>query len=140
MAEFGENLELIFSVRSRLTDYQNGLKIWSKQPILGIGYNRIRYAKRQLNIISEVESDITHSGASFHSSFLVILVSGGVIGLILFSGVLVKLAGGGEFAKYATIFLSLLSISDNIVLHPFILFLLFTLLPLTLVNPSRKLR
>ena len=137
---FGEgvNLRRTFSIQSRISDYQNALKIWSKSPIFGIGYNRIRYAKVKLNIIEAVGSDMTHSGASFHSSFLIILVSAGVIDLIVFILVLAKLASLSEFARFLLLFLSLLSLSDNIILHPFILFLFFTLLSLSSLSPSRR--
>ena len=137
---FGEgvNLRRTFSIQSRISDYQNALKIWSKSPIFGIGYNRIRYAKVKLNIIEAVGWDMMHSGASFHSSFLIILVSAGVIDLIVFILVLAKLASLSEFARFLLLFLSLLSLSDNIILHPFILFLFFTLLSLSSLSPSRR--
>lgn len=139
---FGEgvNLNRMFSVQSRVEDYKNAFKIWRKNPLFGIGYNRIRYEKVKMNIIEEFNSDLTHSGASFHSSFLIILVSSGVIGLILFILILFKVALINEFSKYAVFFLSLMSLSDNILLHAFILFLLFSLIALTNFNPSRKLR
>ena len=137
---FGEgvNLSRIFSLKSRWVDYQVGTKIWEKNPILGIGYNRIRYSKLKLNIIEAVGSDITHSGASFHSSFLTVLVSGGIIGLILFLLVLLKFAKINLFSRNLVIFLSLFSLSDNVLLHPFLLLLLLTLIPIFSINPSRK--
>ena len=139
---FGEgvNLRRMYSVQSRISDYQNALKIWSKSPIFGIGYNRIRYTKVKMNIIEEVGLDSTHSGASFHSSFLIILVSAGVIGLVLFILVLAKLASLSEFARLLVIFLCLLSLSDNIILHPFIIFLFFSLFSLSAIIPSRRLQ
>ena len=134
----GVNLTRIFSIESRMEDYRNAVKMWKKQPILGIGYNRIRYEKIKMNIIEEVNSDITHSGASFHSSFLIILVSSGIIGLTLFVLVLFKIAGINEFSSYAVIFLSLMSLSDNILLHPFVMFLFFSLVSLFNFNGFRR--
>lgn len=137
---FGEGVNLLrlFSVQSRLEDYQNAIKIWSKNPVLGIGYNRIRYEKVRLNIIETTGADLTHSGASFHSSFLIILVTSGIIGLVLFIPVLMRLAEVNEFSRYIIIFLSLFSLSDNILLHPFVLFLFLSLIALFKINPSRK--
>lgn len=137
---FGEgvNLSRIFSLKSRWVDYQVATKIWEKNPILGIGYNRIRYSKLKMNIIEAVGSDISHSGASFHSSFLTVLVSGGIIGLILFLLVLFRYAKINLFSRNLIIFLSLFSLSDNVLLHPFLLLLLLTLIPVFSINPSRK--
>ncbi|OGK39818.1 hypothetical protein A2954_01470 [Candidatus Roizmanbacteria bacterium RIFCSPLOWO2_01_FULL_37_12] len=137
---FGEgvNLGRMFSVRSRLDDYRAAIKIWRRSPLLGIGYNRIRYEKIRINIIEGFGSDLTHSGASFHSSFSIILVTGGVIGLVLFIFVLLRLSMINEFSRYLVIFLSLMSLSDNILLHPFIIFLFLSLTALYRVSPSRK--
>ena len=121
----GVNLARTFSISSRVIDYQNGLKIFKKYPLFGIGYNRIRYVKKDMGLLSDVDFDVTHSGASFHSSFLVMLVTGGMVGLAFFLVLLVKLSrevpNGGIYLG----FLGLLSFFDNILLHPFILFLLF---------------
>ncbi|MBI4226082.1 O-antigen ligase family protein [Candidatus Roizmanbacteria bacterium] len=139
---FGEgvNLARTFSIESRIDDYRTAIKIWQKKPLLGYGYNRIRYLKRQMNIIEEVGFNITHSGASFHSSFLVVLVSAGVLGFSFFILTLIQLAMFSEFNKYIVLFLGLLSFADNIFLHPFILFLFFSLTLLSRLTPSHKLR
>ncbi|OGK25246.1 hypothetical protein A3F58_01765 [Candidatus Roizmanbacteria bacterium RIFCSPHIGHO2_12_FULL_37_9b] len=139
---FGEgvNLERTFSVESRVNDYKTAIKMWQKKPLLGVGYNRIRYVKRQMNVIGEAEADITHSGASFHSSFLIILVSGGFVGLGLFMGVLYRIFQVSMLGKYYVVFLGLLSLTDNIILHPFILFMLFSLCLLDRFIPFRRLR
>ncbi len=128
----GVNLKRIYTIESRIEDYKNAMKIWQKNPIIGIGYNRIRYEKIKTSIIEENGADVIHSGASFHSSFLIILVTSGVVGLILFLLALYKLSLISEFSKYGVIFLSILSLADNILLHPFILFLFFSLVALSL--------
>lgn len=113
----GVNLKRFYSIVSRQEDYQTGLKLWKNKPILGYGYNRIRYIKK---------SDSLHSGASFSSSFLTILVSSGVLGLFGFLGVLGRLGKINKISQPLIIFLSIISLFDNILLHPFILFLLLT--------------
>ncbi|MEK7523387.1 MAG: O-antigen ligase family protein [Patescibacteria group bacterium] len=112
----GVNLKRLYSITSRGQDYLQGINLWKNKPILGYGYNRIRYVKN---------SDSFHSGASFNSSFLTILVSSGVLGLLGFLGVLGRLGRINKTSQYLIIFLSILSLFDNIILHPFILFLLF---------------
>lgn len=113
----GVNLKRFYSIVSRQEDYQTGLSLWKNKPILGYGYNRIRYIKK---------SDSLHSGASFSSSFLTILVSSGVLGLGGFLGVLGRLGKINKTSQYLVIFLGIISLFDNVLLHPFILFLLLT--------------
>ena len=121
----GVNLLRLFSVESRKESYIQAIKIWQKKPIFGIGYNNIRYEKIK-TYVKEYNLEASHAGASFHSSFLIILVCGGVVGLLLFIYVLYQLAINNQLFFILIIFLSLLSLSDNILLHPFILFQLLT--------------
>lgn len=133
------NLLRTTSIFTRARDYVIGFEIWRKNPIIGIGYNHIRYEKDRY-----VDEPITeafnpsHASASFHSSFLMILVTGGVVGFLFYLWVLYAVAQVNEFAKYSVIFLSILSLSDNVLLHPFILFLLFILTAVFMINPYPK--
>lgn len=122
----GVNLTRFFSISSRLIDYQKAVKVWQKSPFVGIGYNRIRYIKKDL---------ISHSGASFHSSFMIVLATTGIIGFFLFLFSLTKMIGYSLFAPFFLIFVSLVSLGDNSFLHPFVLFLTLSLMSF---NPSRK--
>ncbi len=122
----GVNLTRFFSVSSRIVDYQTAVKVWEKSPLIGIGYNRIRYIKKDL---------ISHSGASFHSSFMIILATTGIIGLCLFLLSLYKMVNYSLFSPFFLCFISLISLGDNSFLHPFVLFLMFSLMSF---NPSRK--
>lgn len=122
----GVNLIRTFSIRSRLIDYQVGYQIWKKQPLFGLGYNRLRYIKND---------QFSHSGASLHSSFMIIIATTGIIGLALFGLGLFYLAKSVELISYLIIFLSIASLADNIFLHPFLIFLLFSL---TAVNLSHR--
>jgi len=130
---FGEGVNLLrtSTIESRVEDYNRGLKIWQNNSIVGIGYNRIRYFKLNQEIENRGES---HAGASFHSSFLIILVTTGVVGLGAFVYWLWTVAKTGNFALTSAVFLGVYSLFDNILLHPFILFLWPVLIGLT----SRK--
>lgn len=112
----GVNLKRLYSIESRIEDYRQGFKIWKNSPIIGFGYDRIRYIK---------QSNSIHSGATFSSSFLTILVSSGLFGLASFVLALWSLSKSSKIAPILLIFLSLISLFDNILLHPFILYLLF---------------
>jgi hypothetical protein len=126
----GVNLLRTSTVSSRMESYREGLSMWRKDPLFGIGYNRIKYEKRN-------EWNDNHAAASFHSSFLMMLVTGGSIGLGLFLGSLYEISRVSRYALFAVVFLSAISLFDNILLHPFILFFLFLTVALT-VSPSRK--
>jgi hypothetical protein len=113
----GVNLKRFYSIASRAEDYRQGIDLWKNKLIFGYGYNRIRYIKNSGSI---------HSGATFSSSFLTILVSSGILGLLSFIWTLWSLKKSNKIAPILLIFLSIVSLFDNILLHPFILFLLFT--------------
>jgi len=119
------NLLRTTSISARLEDYQKGIEIWKKSPILGIGYNHIRFEKEKYIHKVFVESyNPSHGIASFHSSFMIVLVTGGVVGLILFLYILLDLAKKSTFMMIAIVFLSILSFFDNVLLHPFVIFFL----------------
>lgn len=115
----GVNLKRLYSINSRTVDYSQGINLWKNKPLIGYGYNRIRYVKK---------SDSLHSGASYSSSFLTILVSSGILGLISFIWVLWSFRKLNKLASLILIFVSIISLFDNVILHPFILFLVFVTL------------
>ena len=120
----GVGLTRNFSIFSRITDYKNALTIWGKYPLTGIGYNRIANIKKQMKIFNQKENIPVNSAGSFSSSYLIILVTSGIIGLLGFLEVLVKLWKDNYNMRPIILFIILLSFTDNIILHPFIMFLL----------------
>ncbi|PIX70343.1 hypothetical protein COZ39_04585 [Candidatus Roizmanbacteria bacterium CG_4_10_14_3_um_filter_33_21] len=118
----GVNLARMFSINTRVNDYKTAIKLWSKQPIFGYGYNHIREVKNTNQTIDN------HAGASFHSSFLNILVTGGIVGLMAYLFFLYQLFWLRINGKYFGVFLIIMSCFDNVLLHPFILFLVAILL------------
>lgn len=135
----GINLLRTTSIGARVADYQKAIVIWQKSPITGIGYNHIRPEKD----IYETQKyygpyNPSHGSSGFHSSFLVILVTGGVIGVVLLGAVLVSIAKLSALYLYSVIFLSVLSLFDNVLLHPFILFLWGYLGSIQTIQSSRS--
>lgn len=113
----GVNLLRTSTIQSRTIDYQEGIKIWQKRPLTGIGFNHIG-----------AEKEVPHSRyphhaqASFHSSFLMILVTGGIFGLAAYLFLLYRLCRVERFLCSLILFLGTFSLFDNMLLHPFILF------------------
>jgi hypothetical protein len=128
----GLNLTRTTSISTRMKDYSKAISIWENHPLLGIGYNHIRVEKDSYEeeIITETYNP-SHASSSFHSSFLIILVTSGVLGVILYIWFMGSFATINAFAFYSVVFLSIYSLTDNVLLYPFILFLLITLTALT---------
>lgn len=118
----GANLKRVFSIETRLDDYKTAFSLWKKNPILGIGYNHLRYAKQKTGQLPNESFVVSHSGASLHSSFLMILVTSGALGFAAFLWALLRIGSLSYEAAYYTGFLSIFSLFDNILLHPFVLF------------------
>jgi O-antigen ligase len=118
---FGEggNLLRTASIKSRVLDYELGITLWQKKPLFGYGYNRIRFAKEQLGLASM--DDKSHSLAAFHSSFMVILVSTGIVGLMSFVYLLISFMRRYPAMRVYLIYLVVMSLFDNVLLHVLVL-------------------
>jgi len=118
---FGEggNLLRTSSINSRILDYKLGLTLWQKKPLLGFGYNRIRFAKEQLHLISM--DDRSHSLSSFHSSFLVILVTTGVMGFLASMSLIWLLFWKNPNLRVYFVYILTMSLFDNVLLHVLVL-------------------
>ncbi len=140
---FGEGVNLMrtYSIASRAEDYRTALQLWMEKPLLGYGYNHIRALKEEEGIVTVTTGeDLSHSGASFHSSFLIILVTSGVAGLFAFFMILGILAKTSVAAGVMVFFLGILSLTDNVLLHPFVLFILCTSVVYFFSRPSDRLQ
>jgi len=125
---FGEGVSLMrtSSVYSRIHDYQTAITIWEKKPLFGYGYNRIRYAKERLHLLAN--DDITHAASAFHSSFLIILATTGIVGLLAFFLALMQYGITHQSIASTLFFICIMSLFDNALLH------VLVLLPLILVG------
>lgn len=121
---FGEGVNLLrkFSIESRLKDYYMAYNVWQKNFLLGIGYNRIGF------LPFKNQSLINHAKFSFSSSYLIILVTSGLVGFFIFILSLINLFKVIKRGKELLFFILISSFFDNILLHPFIIFLLLILL------------
>ena len=77
----GVKLERTFSINARLINYREGLTIFKKSPLLGIGFNNLCLAKKEFLGKEEFTS---HSCSGLDSSLLAILVTTGVCGFLIF--------------------------------------------------------
>lgn len=134
----GVNLTRTETIQSRADNYTHGLLLWNARPITGLGYNRIAYERARAGLENEYRGKNNYAAFSFHSSFLVILVTAGFIGLTLFVFVLSQIAELHLVAQISILFLSIFSLFDNILLHPFILFTLSVWVPYAIFCKKKR--
>lgn len=115
----GAKLTRTYTIISRIKDYQEGFSLFIKKPFFGYGFNRLKYIRNFF---------YSNAGSSFSSSYLTIMVSSGLFGFIFLIKVIEYLWKKYERNRQLLIFIGIISFFDNIFLHPFIIFLLISLL------------
>lgn len=83
------NLLRTFSSKERIKTWEEGIKIFKKNP-LGIGFNTLRYERGKMYPNDKYLS-VSHSGAGLDSSFIFILTTTGIPGIIAYIYVLYKI-------------------------------------------------
>ncbi len=73
----GTKLERTSSIFAKIENYQEGIFLYFKHPILGIGYNNIPFFR-------EIKDQKSHSNFGFDGSLLNLLITTGIIGTSLF--------------------------------------------------------
>lgn len=79
----GTNLLRTASNEARIDSIRNAFTIFKDNPIFGIGFNSYRYAQRDYGFVDERKKMI-HSAAGTDNSFIFILVTSGIVGLLLY--------------------------------------------------------
>ena len=123
------NLKRFFSIEARIESINQGLMLWKKNLLLGVGYNRI-------GAFAEKKEIPNHASASFQSSYVTILATSGIIGLsCLFLLMLALFNNVNHLGKIVISFIAILSLFDNILFQNFVLLTIIFLCSLSL---SRK--
>lgn len=86
----GTNLLRTASGEARIDSVNNAIKIFKDNQILGVGFNSYRYAQKKYGFINE-DKKLIHSAAGTDNSFLFVLASSGVFGLLSFIFLLYKI-------------------------------------------------
>lgn len=115
----GAKLTRTYTIISRIKDYQEGFSLFIKKPLFGYGFNRLKYIRNLF---------YSNSGSSFSSSYITIATSSGIIGIIGLIGLILYVWKKYKQSRDLIIFIGIISIFDNVILHPFIIFLLISLL------------
>lgn len=79
----GVRLERVLSIEKRWENWQFGIFLTVKHPLLGVGMNTLRYAKQQYRYFEENLSE-SHSGAGLDNSLIFVASATGLVGLYQF--------------------------------------------------------
>jgi hypothetical protein len=77
----GVQLERLYSVFLRITNYQETISIWKNSPVFGVGFNNLCAAREKFFL---VDSHLSHSCSGSDSSLLLLLATTGFSGFIVF--------------------------------------------------------
>lgn len=102
----GVNLERIYSISSRISNYKETLEIFRKSPVFGVGFNNICLAKK---VYFNEENLNSHSCSGSDSSLLLILATTGIIGFTVFVSTFTRILLTLKKGFYTKVFLALLS-------------------------------
>jgi len=117
----GTKLERTSSIKAKIENYQEGIALFQKQPLFGLGYNSLPFFK-------QTNSEFSHANAGFDSSLLTILITTGVIGGSLFIFGLKKIFIQSDIStKSCFIALIVHSLFANSLLYPWTLITLILL-------------
>lgn len=111
----GVNVLRTSTIASRAADAGQGLTLWRARPITGIGYNRVSAVKQTE---SSPESTRNRARSQFHTVYITMGATAGIIGVLLFLNFLAALAGIHRFSLAAVLFTGTLSLFDAILTHP----------------------
>lgn len=107
---FGEGTKLgrISTINSRLGSWQQGLELFIKKPILGYGFNTIRYVKKDIGWENS-KWELSHSASGFENAPITLLVTSGILGAVFYCIWIVKFIVKNNnplfLSSFATIFL-----------------------------------
>jgi len=89
--ETQRNIDRKLSADLRLASYYQAIHLFTQRPITGIGFNLTRYEKKQNNMIHDTQNG-GNSGAGIDSSWLLLLATTGITGMIMFLTFWIRLA------------------------------------------------
>lgn len=119
------------SANERIESWQNGLNIFNKNPILGVGFNNLRQEFEKNNQFKVFSSGEGHSGAGIDSSLIFVLATTGILGFLIYISwwVLIIRQNFSKFFILALILgLMINSIFINSLFYPPIMFTYFLIL------------
>jgi O-antigen ligase len=120
----GTNFLRIVSTQERIVSLEQGLGVFLKSPVLGVGFNSFRYALNRDFGMNNSNWQTSHAGAGTDNSFLFVLATTGVIGFSIFIYLILKmllLARRYLKNEYAILFCGIILglIADSVFINSF---------------------
>ncbi|MCX6724666.1 MAG: O-antigen ligase family protein [Candidatus Shapirobacteria bacterium] len=78
----GGKLTRVYTIQSRFQNYQQAVKIIKERPILGVGFNTLRYYQKKQGFLTEENWQTNQAGAGLDNSWLFILATTGILGFV----------------------------------------------------------
>lgn len=86
----GTNLLRMASVEARIESTKTAVNIWQENP-MGVGFNAYRYAREKYGDLDNSKFMPSHAGAGVDNSFVFVLVTSGVLGLVAYLFLIYKI-------------------------------------------------
>jgi O-antigen ligase len=87
----GKNPLRIVSSSERVRSMAVALQIFQKEPLLGVGFNAYRYAQNRYGFRTSDKWMSSHADAGTDNSFLFVLATTGIVGMVAFSYVVLNI-------------------------------------------------
>ena len=78
----GGKLTRTYTIQSRFENYQQAVKIIKERPILGVGFNTLRYFQKKQGLLTEENWQTNQAGAGLDNSWLFVLATTGILGFV----------------------------------------------------------
>ncbi len=78
----GGKLTRTYTIQSRFENYQQAVKIIKERPILGVGFNTLRYYQKKQGFLAEENWQTNQAGAGLDNSWLFVLATTGILGFV----------------------------------------------------------
>ncbi len=72
------------SIAQRFQSDVHALLIFAKSPAIGVGYNLYRFAQEKEGYLDATSADIFHAGAGPENSYLLVLATAGIVGILVY--------------------------------------------------------
>uniref|UniRef100_A0A7C4M2J9 O-antigen ligase domain-containing protein n=1 Tax=candidate division CPR3 bacterium TaxID=2268181 RepID=A0A7C4M2J9_UNCC3 len=121
-------LERMFSLQQRIVNFQEILTIALKNPLFGVGFNTLRYARRSY-ALTAIDWQENHAAAGADNSFLFIFATSGLVGLTVFIFMTREFFLHVKFAGRVVLITILIhSLFVNSFFYPWVMFLMWIIL------------
>lgn len=111
----GTKLERTSSITAKIENYQEGLSLFQKSPIIGFGYNN-------LSFVRNIKDKNSHANSGFDGSLLTLFTTTGIVGTFLFLLGINHLYSKSDLTKKTFILVILFhSLFANSLLYPWVL-------------------